>query len=114
MEGAKTLRILSGEIKTPPMSLQARREAGSLLRDLQDGLSLSMPHSRPMPSIGASCHELRVRDEDLNWRVMYYLSEEEIVILDVFAKKTRTTPDDVIDNCKRRLKLYLDSLPDKK
>ena len=31
----KTLVILSGEIKTPPLSTEARREAGFLLRRLQ-------------------------------------------------------------------------------
>jgi hypothetical protein len=33
----KELFILSGEIKTPPLSRDARREAGFLLRMLQEG-----------------------------------------------------------------------------
>ncbi len=39
-----------------------------LLRDLQEGESLGMPHSRPMPGIGPRCHELRVNDENKTWR----------------------------------------------
>ncbi|HWL50920.1 MAG TPA: hypothetical protein VNQ90_00690, partial [Chthoniobacteraceae bacterium] len=56
---SKPLRWLSGEVKTPPMSMEARREVGYLLRMLQEGEKLSLPHSRPMPSVGARCHELR-------------------------------------------------------
>ncbi len=37
-------------------------EADFLLRKLQQGKILSMPQSRPMPSIGAACHELRIVD----------------------------------------------------
>ena len=54
-----------GAIKTPPFSKEARIEAGVLLRKLQHGEKLSLPHSRPMPSIGPGCHELRVMDRDV-------------------------------------------------
>src|SRR5258708_40027351 len=33
----------------------------------------------------------------------YYTGQLAIAVLDVFAKDTRETPDDVIRNCKRRL-----------
>ena len=102
----KLLAWLEGEIKTPPLSREARVEAGTLLRRLQEGESLGMPHSRPMPSIGARCHELRVRDEDHDWRVIYRIDADAIVIADVFSKKTGKTPRKVIDNCKRRLARY--------
>ena len=49
----KPLAWLHGEVKTPPFSQTARVEAGFLLRKLQDGETLSLPHSRPMPSIGS-------------------------------------------------------------
>ena len=63
------MRWLHGEVKTPPLSLEARREMGLLLRELQDGEMLAMPHSRPMPGVGPRCHELRVNDEpkDSSW-----------------------------------------------
>jgi hypothetical protein len=55
---------LHGEVRTPPLSGAARIEAGVLLRRLQRGVSLSLPQSRPMPSIGKRCHELRITDEN--------------------------------------------------
>lgn len=58
----KPLVWLKGEIKTPPFSAPARIEAGVLLRRLQRGESISLPHSRPMPGIGKACHELRIQD----------------------------------------------------
>lgn len=103
---SKPLVWLKGEIKTPPLTAAARIEAGILLRSLQEGISLSMPHSRPMPSIGSSCHELRVPDENRTWRIVYYVDAVAIVILEVFAKTTNQTPITVIDACKIRLKHY--------
>jgi phage-related protein len=102
----KPLRWLHGEIKTPPLSVEARREMGMLLRDLQEGEMLSMPHSRPMPTIGPRCHELRVNDENKTWRLIYRVDENAIVILEVFEKKTVQTPASLIDKCRRRIKLY--------
>lgn len=102
----KPLVWLHGEVKTPPFNQSARIEAGVLLRRLQQGESLEMPHSRPMSSIGAHCHELRIRDEDKNWRIIYRIDEDAILILEVFHKTTRATPVSVIDNCKRRLSKY--------
>ncbi len=37
---------------------------------------------------------------------MYQLDAHAVVILAVFAKKTRATPKTVIDACARRLKEY--------
>lgn len=61
-----------------------------------------------MPSIGAHCHELRVRDENKNWRIIYRVDDDAIVIAEVFAKTTRETPDEVVRTCQRRLKSYND------
>lgn len=97
---------LHGEIKTPPFSIQARIEAGVLLRQLQRGERLAMPHSRPMPAIGPSCHELRVRDRDAAWRIVCYVGADAIVILDVFSKTTRATPKSVLQVCRARLAAY--------
>jgi len=102
----KPLVWLHGEVKTPPLSSSARTETGVLLRRLQTGQTLSMPHSRPMPSIGRRVHELRVTDGDATWRVVYRIDVDAIVIADVFSKKTSATPKTVIEACKRRLKAY--------
>lgn len=107
MEGrGKPLAWRAGEIKTPPFSRAARIEAGTLLRRLQLGENIGFPHSRPMPSVGPRCHELRIRDEDQNWRLMYRIDPDAIVIVDVFAKKTGRTPKSVIETCKARLRMY--------
>lgn len=106
---AKPLVWLEGEVRTPPFSRTARIEAGTLLRRLQDGDILSMPHSRPMPAIGRRCHELRIVDQDNTWRIIYRVDADAILILDVFAKKTRQTPNRVIDNCKRRARAFDDA-----
>ena len=104
--GDKPLVWLHGEIKTPPFSRGGRVEAGVLLRRLQQGESLSLPHSRPMVAIGARCHELRIVDRDHNWRIVYRTDPDAIVILEVFSKKTRATPSEVIDRCRSRLLRY--------
>ena len=105
--GAKPIVWLHGEVKSPPFSLLARIEAGALLRHLQLGDKLSMPRSRPMPSIGPGCHELRIEDSNASWRVVYFVGATAILVLDVFEKKTRTTPSRVIDTCRRRLMEYV-------
>lgn len=97
---------LAGQIKTPPFTAAGRIEAGVLLRRLQRGESLSLPHARPMPSIAPRCLELRVRDGGHNWRIVCRPDPDAIVILDVFAKKTQATPRTVIDRCRARLDAF--------
>ena len=84
----KPLVWLHGELKTPPLSPSARIEAGVLRRQLQAGHMLTLPHSRPLPSIGPRCHELRITDTEATWRVVYRLDSDAVVILEVFRKKT--------------------------
>lgn len=102
----KPLVWLHGEIKTPPFSAEARIEAGVLLRRLQRGESIPLPHSRPMPGIGKACHELRIQDESKTWRIVYHIDSDAIAILEVFAKTTQQTPKSVIKTCKARLHGY--------
>ena len=78
---SKPLVWLHGEVKTPPLSQAARIETGYLLRSLQEGENLSLPHSRPMPSIGARCHQLRISDRNSTWRIVYRVDPDAIVIL---------------------------------
>ena len=105
----KPLAWLHGEIKTPPFSPAARLEAGILLRRLQRGEALGMPHSRPMRTLGPACHELRIVDKGRNWRIIYYL-DDAVVLLEVFAKKTGRTPKRTLQICRRRLANYLRDL----
>ena len=105
----KDIVWLHGEVRTPPFSKEARLETGYLLRQLQQGVKLSMPQSRPMPTIGGRCHELRINDVKSTWRIVYRVDNDAIVILEVFSKKTNSTPKQVIETCKRRIKSYDDA-----
>src|SRR3954469_10839282 len=106
MPVGKPLVWLHGEVKTPPFSRTARIEAGFLLRRLQMGELIAMPSSRAMPDIGTNCHELRVPDSDITWRLLYSIEPDAIVVLEVFSKRSRTTPKQVITAAKRRLATY--------
>ena len=105
----KPLAWLHGQVKSPPLGPAARVEAGFLLRRLQRGEALRLPHSRPMPTIGARCHELRINDAGAAWRIVYRIDKDAVVIAEVFAKKSRRTPTSVIETCRRRLREYDDA-----
>jgi phage-related protein len=62
------------------------------------------PHSGPT--------KLRIRDADRNWRIIYRLDRDAIVIAEVFAKSTAQTPKHVIATCQRRLRAYDDAIED--
>ena len=102
----KPIVLLHGDIKTPPFSAAARKEAGRLLEMLQQGKRLNLPHSRPMPSVGPRCHELRIVDTDKSWRIIYRTDPEAIVIADVFRKTTVATPVHIVRACKHRFHVY--------
>lgn len=104
----KPLVWLHGEIKTPPFSQEARVEAGFLLRQLQQGALLALPHSRPMPEIGSHCHELRIEDQSQTWRIIYRIDPDAIIIAEMFKKKTKKPPPAVTTLCQKRLKAYDD------
>lgn len=97
---------LHGEIKTPPFTPEGRQEAGMLLRLLQEGERLGMPQAEPLPDVGRRCGALRVRDAEHNWRIMYRIDADAVLVLEVYPKKTGKIPDEVIERCKQRLKQY--------
>lgn len=102
----KVALFLTSTFKEPPFTRSGRLEAGVLLGRLQKGESLSMPVSRPMPSIGPRCHELRVRDGEHNWRIVYRIDSDAILIAEIFRKKTRKTPPKTIELSRQRLARY--------
>jgi hypothetical protein len=67
----KLVAWLHGEIKTPPFTEVGRKEAGDLLRLLQEGEKLGMPQAELLPIVGPRCGALRVRDGEHNWRIMF-------------------------------------------
>jgi phage-related protein len=102
----KPLAWLAGEIKTPPFTREGRKEAGDLLRLLQEGEQPRMPQAEPVSVVGPRCGAIRVRDAGHNWRIMYRVDADAVLILDVYAKMTRKIPQEVIERCQRRLKAY--------
>ena len=67
-----------------------------------------------MPDIAQGCHELRITDSGSNWRIMYHVAPEAVVVLEVLNKKTKATPHAVIDNCRRRLRTFKTLMEGKK
>lgn len=65
-----------------------------------------MPQSRPMPVIGRDCNEIRVNDGVVTWRIVYRIDRDAIVIAEVFSKKSASTPERIINTCRRRLQEY--------
>src|SRR5437762_8921960 len=92
----KLVAWLHGEIKTPPFTEEGRKEAGDLLRLLQEGEKLGMPQTEPLPMVGPRCGAIRVRDGEHNWRIMYRVDPDAVLVLEVYAKKTRKIPQQVI------------------
>lgn len=84
---------------------EVRSEIADALARLQEGQMLSMPLSRPMPSIGRGCHELRFRHRSGVYRVIYHLAGAGFVyVLHGFKKKTKETPWQNIEIARRRLR----------
>jgi phage-related protein len=86
-----------------------RRELGKAIFDLQKGEKLTMPLSRPMPSVASGVEELRVRDRSGAYRVFYYTRlPDSILIFHAFGKKTQKTPPHEIALAQKRLKEMFD------
>jgi phage-related protein len=85
-----------------------RGDLADLVAQLDIGLMLSMPISRPMPSIGKGVHELRLKDRNGIYRVIYVLlGQGEVCLLHAFKKKTQATPQQNIELAQKRLREVL-------
>lgn len=51
-----------------------------LLRLLQRGERLGMPQSEPLTGVCPSCGALRVRDAEHNWRIMYRIDSDAVLV----------------------------------
>ncbi len=84
---------------------------GALLRTLQEGISLGMPVSRPMPIVALGVDELRVKDAFGQYRAFYLKkSSAGILVLRAFQKKSQSTPATEISLARKRLKELHDDL----
>ncbi|MEQ1884998.1 MAG: type II toxin-antitoxin system RelE/ParE family toxin [Bryobacteraceae bacterium] len=72
---------------------------------MQLGERLSMPQSRPMPSVGPGVAELRVRGADGIYRALYFTAfEAGVLVFHAFHKKTQQTPQQELALAKKRWK----------
>lgn len=87
----------------------ARSDAGYALRNVQKG---NEPTDwKPMSSIGAGVKEIRIKDEQGIFRVIYvvkYLGR--VNVLHAFQKKTQKTAKKDLDLAKKRLKQLLEEV----
>lgn len=97
------LKPCQREINKLPAEI--REDLADALARLQEGHNLSLPLSRPMPSIGRGVHELRLKDKSGIYRVVYFIkTKNNIYLLHSFKKKTNKTPKENIKTAKNRLK----------
>jgi phage-related protein len=97
------LKACSREIQEFPE--EVRVDLADALARLDEGHNLSMPLPRPMPSIGTGVHELRLRDRQGIYRVIYFIKRSgEIWLLRAFKKKSHQTPRENIELAKQRRK----------
>ena len=84
---------------------EIRGDLADLMARLDIGFTLSMPISRPMPSIGKGVHELRLKDRSGVYRLIYvFLGHADIWFLHGFKKKTQATPQQNIELARKRLR----------
>ena len=89
-------------------SAAIKREIGEALRDVQKGLNLRMPLSKPMPDVASGAHELRVKGETTAVRVFYFVQlADAIIVFHGFQKQTRKTPKHEIEVGQKRLREVL-------
>jgi phage-related protein len=85
-----------------------RHKLGEAILDLQHGAQLTMPLSRPMPSVAPGAQELRVRDAAGTYRAFYLLhSQRGLIVFHAFEKRTQKTPDRDIRLGRKRLQEML-------
>ncbi|TKB77384.1 MAG: type II toxin-antitoxin system RelE/ParE family toxin [Nitrospira sp.] len=86
-----------------------KREIGEALRDLQKGISIGLPLSRPMPSVATGAYELRVRSATTTVRVFYFVKlANTILVFHGFQKKTQKTPAHELALGQQRLQEMID------
>ena len=81
----------------------AMRETGYQLERVQAGREPA--DWKPMPSVGLGVNEIRVRDADGAFRLIYVARfTEAVYVLHAFRKKARKTPKPDIELARRRFR----------
>lgn len=97
------LKPVKKEIEEFPFDI--RKEILDALTLLQLGYKLSMPLDKNLSSIFPSLHELRIKDQSGQYRVVYWIKiEEAIYIIHAFKKKTQKMPQKNIKLILKRIR----------
>lgn len=79
----------------------AKQDAGFQIDLLQQGLDPG--DWRPMQTVGKGAREIRIREDDSNYRVIYVANiGDKVYVLHCFEKKTQRTPKQHIDAARSR------------
>ena len=90
-------------IETPPVPVELRRNAGYILRQVQEGKDpdpTKCSNFKAYSTVGSGCYQISL---DKTWRIIYWVGPKAIYVLNVFPKKRNNTPKQAIETCKTRL-----------
>ena len=86
-------------------SREIRQDLQDILEKLEIGLNLGMPHVKSLSSIFPGLCEIRIKDRNGQFRVIYFLKRDEaIYLVHAFRKKTRKLPNKEIQTILKRIK----------
>ena len=86
-------------------SREIRQDLQDILEKLENGLNLGMPHVKSLSSIFPGLCEIRIKDRNGQFRVIYFLKRDEaIYLVHAFRKKTQKLPNKEIQTILKRIK----------
>ena len=81
------------------LPVEAKKEIGSDIQLVQ----WQWPVSKPLvDGLGGGLYEVRTKVDKIQYRVLFSVAEDTMVLLHGFVKKTRTAPDDIALGRKRQ------------
>ena len=86
-------------------SREIRQDLQDILEKLEIGLNLGMPHVKSLSSIFPGLCEIRIKDRNGQFRVIYFLKRNEaLYLVHAFRKKTQKLPNKEIQTILKRIK----------
>lgn len=86
-------------------SREIRQDLQDILEKLEIGLNLGMPHVKSLSSIFPGLCEIRIKDRNGQFRVIYFLKRDEaIYLVHAFRKKTQKLPNKEIQTILKQIK----------
>lgn len=89
------------------LSEKDKKTVGAAIQKVEFGWPIGMPYCRPL---GDSLREVRANISDGRIaRIIFFILNDEMILLHGFVKKTQTTPKQDLDLAKDRKKEVLDN-----